>query len=37
MLATADFVGDVQGLETPYLVIVGDKDPSLDSEAMRRV
>ncbi|KUZ83073.1 alpha/beta hydrolase [Burkholderia ubonensis] len=36
MLTTANFVDDVRGLETPYLVIVGDKDPGLDSEAMRR-
>ncbi|MEZ7525753.1 alpha/beta fold hydrolase, partial [Burkholderia vietnamiensis] len=34
MLVTADFVDDVRGLETPYLVIVGDKDPGLDAEAM---
>ncbi|WP_454056753.1 alpha/beta fold hydrolase [Cupriavidus sp. Marseille-Q8015] len=36
MLLTADFVDNVRGLETPYLVIVGDKDPGLDSEAMER-
>ncbi|WP_157658613.1 alpha/beta fold hydrolase, partial [Burkholderia ubonensis] len=35
MLVTANFVDDVRGLETPYLVIVGDKDPGLDSEAMQ--
>lgn len=34
MLVTANFVDDVQGLETPYLITVGDKDPRLDSEAM---
>jgi pimeloyl-ACP methyl ester carboxylesterase len=36
MLVTANFVDDVRGLETPYLVIVGDKDPGLDAQAMRR-
>lgn len=36
MLVTANFVDDVRGLETPYLVIVGDQDPGLDSEAMQR-
>ncbi|MBC3465473.1 alpha/beta hydrolase [Pseudomonas sp. RW10S2] len=36
MLITANFVDDVRGLETPYLVIIGDKDPGLDSEAMTR-
>ncbi|CAB3639252.1 Pimeloyl-[acyl-carrier protein] methyl ester esterase [Paraburkholderia sediminicola] len=36
MLVKADFVDDVRGLETPYLIIIGDKDPGLDSEAMRR-
>ncbi|MEW6339212.1 MAG: alpha/beta hydrolase [Paraburkholderia sp.] len=36
MLVTANFVDDVRGLETPYLVIVGDKDPGIDSEAMER-
>ncbi|MFJ2992472.1 alpha/beta fold hydrolase [Pandoraea sp. NPDC087047] len=36
MFVTADFVDDVRGLETPYLVIVGDKDPGLDSAAMER-
>jgi pimeloyl-ACP methyl ester carboxylesterase len=35
MLVTANFVDDVQGLETPYLVIVGDKDPGLDPEVMK--
>ena len=36
MLVTADFVDDVRGIETPYLVIVGDKDPGLDAAAMER-
>lgn len=34
MLVTANFVEDVRGLETPFLVIVGDKDPGLDATAM---
>lgn len=36
MLVTADFVDEVRGLETPYLVIVGDKDPGLNSDAMQK-
>lgn len=36
MMVTTDFVDDVRGLETPYLVIVGDKDPGLDSAAMEQ-
>ncbi|KAF1029799.1 MAG: Dihydrolipoyllysine-residue acetyltransferase component of acetoin cleaving system [Pseudomonas sp.] len=36
MLATANFVDEVQGLETPYLVVIGDKDPGLDAPAMER-
>lgn len=36
MLVTANFVDDVRGLETPYLIVVGDKDPGLDADAMRR-
>jgi pimeloyl-ACP methyl ester carboxylesterase len=36
MLVTADFVEDVQGLATPYLVVIGDKDPGLDAQAMNR-
>ncbi|MFL9872418.1 alpha/beta fold hydrolase [Paraburkholderia megapolitana] len=35
MLATANFVDDVRGLKTPYLIVVGDKDPGLDSTAMQ--
>jgi 3-oxoadipate enol-lactonase len=34
MLVTADFVDDVRGLETPFLVVVGDRDPGLDADAM---
>jgi 3-oxoadipate enol-lactonase len=36
MLVTANFVNDIDGLETPYLIVIGDKDPGLDSEAMKR-
>ncbi|UPG85201.1 alpha/beta hydrolase [Luteibacter aegosomatis] len=36
MLVTADFVDDVRGLETPFLVIVGSEDPGLDEAAMKR-
>lgn len=36
MLMTTNFVEDVRGLETPYLVIVGEKDPGLGAEAMKR-
>ncbi|QOT80050.1 alpha/beta fold hydrolase [Cupriavidus basilensis] len=36
MLVTANFVHDVEGLETPFLVIVGDRDPGLDAQAMKR-
>jgi pimeloyl-ACP methyl ester carboxylesterase len=36
MLTTADFVDDIRRLETPFLVIVGDRDPGLDPEAMKR-
>ncbi|VVE62807.1 alpha/beta hydrolase [Pandoraea anapnoica] len=37
MLVTTDFAAEVQGAEgteTPFLVIVGDKDPGLDAAAM---
>ncbi|MCI3206902.1 MULTISPECIES: alpha/beta hydrolase [Pandoraea] len=36
MLVTADFADDVRGLETPFLIVVGDKDPGLDAQAMER-
>ncbi|HEX7814986.1 alpha/beta hydrolase [Dyella sp.] len=36
MLVTANFVDEVRGLETPFLVLVGDKDPGLDASAMER-
>jgi 3-oxoadipate enol-lactonase len=35
MLSATHFVDDVRGLETPYLVIIGDKDPGLDEHAMK--
>ncbi len=36
MLTTADFVDEVRGLETPYLVVIGEKDPGLDAAAMKQ-
>ena len=36
MLTTTDFVDEVRGLETPYLVVIGEKDPGLDEAAMKR-
>lgn len=35
MLTGADFVEQVRGLETPMLVLVGDRDPGLDAAAMQ--
>ncbi|CAB3751901.1 alpha/beta hydrolase [Burkholderia sp. MSh2] len=35
MLTGTDFVDDVRGLDTRFLVIVGDKDPGLDAAAMQ--
>jgi len=35
MMTTVNFVDDVKGLETPFLVIVGEKDPGLGVEAMQ--
>lgn len=34
MLVNTDFVDEVRGLATPYLVVVGDKDPGLDEAAI---
>ncbi|MBM2771462.1 alpha/beta fold hydrolase [Burkholderia anthina] len=34
MLTGTDFVDDIRGLDTRYLVSVGDKDPGLDEAAM---
>ena len=36
MLTEADFVADVQGAATPFLVVLGERDPGLDEAAMRR-
>jgi len=36
MLTTADFVDDVRGLTTPYLIAIGEKDPGLDEAAMKQ-
>jgi pimeloyl-ACP methyl ester carboxylesterase len=36
MLVTADFADQVQGLQTPFLVVIGDRDPGLDAAAMER-
>ncbi|MGZ6005999.1 MAG: alpha/beta fold hydrolase [Rhizomicrobium sp.] len=36
MFSRTNFVEDVRGLETPFLVIVGDKDPGLDETAMKQ-
>lgn len=35
MLVTADFVDAVRGIETPFLVVVGDRDPGIDAQAMQ--
>lgn len=34
-LVEADFVDEVRGLRTPFLVIIGDRDPGLDAPAMQ--
>jgi len=36
MMVNTNFVDDVRGLATPFLVIVGDKDPGLGVEAMQQ-
>jgi pimeloyl-ACP methyl ester carboxylesterase len=36
MLTDTDFVSEVQGLATPFQVVIGDHDPGLDEAAMRR-
>jgi 3-oxoadipate enol-lactonase len=36
MLTTTDFVDEVRGLATPYLVVLGEKDPGLDEAAMKK-
>jgi 3-oxoadipate enol-lactonase len=35
MFSKTNFVDEVRGLETPFLVIVGDRDPGLDEAAMK--
>jgi pimeloyl-ACP methyl ester carboxylesterase len=35
MFSKTNFVDEVRGLETPFLVVVGDKDPGLDEAAMK--
>lgn len=35
MMTTTDFSDEVHGLTTPWLVIVGDRDPGLDAGAMK--
>jgi pimeloyl-ACP methyl ester carboxylesterase len=36
MFSRSNFVEDVRGLATPFLVIVGDKDPGIDEAAMKQ-
>lgn len=36
MLTGTDFADDVKGLTTPFLVLVGDRDPGLDAPAMEK-
>lgn len=36
MFWKADFVDEVRGDETPFLIVVGDHDPGLDAEAMAK-
>ncbi|HJW42553.1 MAG TPA: alpha/beta hydrolase [Rhizomicrobium sp.] len=36
MLTETDFVADVRGLATPFLVLIGDRDPGLDAVAMEK-
>jgi pimeloyl-ACP methyl ester carboxylesterase len=36
MLSRTNFVADVQGLQTPFLVMIGDHDTGLDAQAMGR-
>lgn len=36
MLTGADFADAVQDLATPFLVVIGERDPGLDAAAMRR-
>jgi pimeloyl-ACP methyl ester carboxylesterase len=36
MLARSDFVDEIRGLRTPFLVVIGEHDKGLDQEAMNR-
>ncbi|EGY02565.1 Alpha/beta hydrolase [Nitrospirillum viridazoti Y2] len=36
MMRTTHFVDEVRGLSTPFLVVVGDRDPGLDAATMER-
>ncbi len=36
MFTQADFATDVRGASTPFLTVVGDRDPGIDEAAMRR-
>jgi pimeloyl-ACP methyl ester carboxylesterase len=36
MFSKTNFVDEVRGLETPFLVVIGDKDPGLDEAAMEK-
>ena len=36
MLTGTDFVDEVKGLATPFLVLIGDRDPGLDAAAMEK-
>lgn len=36
MFSKTNFVDEARGLETPFLVMIGDRDPGLDEAAMRK-
>lgn len=36
MMAKTNFVDEVRGLETPYLIVVAENDPGLDEAAMKK-
>ncbi|MQR02447.1 alpha/beta fold hydrolase [Glaciimonas sp. GS1] len=35
MLTKTNFVNDVRGLEMPYLIVIAERDPGLDEDAMK--
>jgi pimeloyl-ACP methyl ester carboxylesterase len=35
MFSRTNFVEEIRGLKTPFLVVVGDKDPGIDEAAMK--